>query len=100
MLSPPASGGRSRPSAVRHSPGRMRQWRAVGLLMALCAAAALAYAYMNEAQANQQLRAMLKVYNAQHAACSMHAACRTADQQMACFTLAFTTLLLSERVLC
>ncbi len=41
----------------------------MGLLMALCAAAALAYAYMNEAQANQQLRAMLKVVNTQHAAC-------------------------------
>ena len=69
MLSPPASATRFRPSAVRHSQGRTRQWRAVGLLMALCAAAALAYAYMNEAQANQQLRAMLKVYNTQHAAC-------------------------------
>jgi hypothetical protein len=73
MLSPPASGGRFRPSAVRHNPGRTRRWRAVGLLMALCAAAALAYAYMNEAQANQQLRAMLKVVNTQHAACMWRA---------------------------
>ena len=69
MLSPPASGTRFRPSAVRHSPNRTRRWRAVGLLMAICAAAALAYAYMNEAVANQQLRAMLKVYSAQQAAC-------------------------------
>jgi hypothetical protein len=69
MLSPPATGTRFRPSAVRHSPNRTRRWRAVGLLMAICAAAALAYAYMNEAQANQQLRDMLKVYDTQHAVC-------------------------------
>lgn len=49
--------------------------------MALCAAAALAYAYMNEAQANQQLRDMLKVYDAP--ACSTHAAYRVP----ACFTI-------------
>jgi hypothetical protein len=62
MLSSSVSAGRFRPNAVHHSPARPRQWRAVGLLMALCAAAALAYAYMHEAQANQQLRAMLKVH--------------------------------------